>query len=164
MRRFVSSENSARIAGRPYRQVNGEEYAVVTALVLFGAIGKRPFVYPIARPQTNWTEVAMGVIAVACYKPRAGKEAQLSEAVRDHMTVLRGERLIEDRPAIVMKAKDGTIVEIFEWKSDEAIEQAHKNRQVGKLWERFNAACEYVPLASVPECEAMFANFEPVNL
>ena len=54
----------------------------------------------------------MGVFAVACYKPRAGKESMLLDAVRDHMPILRAEGLIEDRPAYVMKAEDGTIVEI----------------------------------------------------
>ena len=35
-------------------------------------------------------------------------------AVRKHMQVLRAEKLVTDRPAYVMRAKDGTIVEVFE--------------------------------------------------
>jgi len=63
-----------------------------------------------------------------------------------------------------MKAEDSTIVEIFEWQSDDAIERAHANPQVKKLWERFYACCDFVPLANLPESKEMFANFEPLNL
>ena len=104
----------------------------------------------------------MGVFAAACYKPRTGKEDVLIGAIRDHMPVLRAEGLIEDRPAYVMKAEDGTIVEIFEWKSDDAIASAHSNPQVKKLWERFFESCDFVPLASLPESKELFANFEPL--
>ncbi len=106
----------------------------------------------------------MAVYSIAAYRPRAGKQALLRECVRDHMSVLRGQKLITQRPAHVMRAKDGTIVEVFEWESDDAIERAHKNPEVQKLWTRFNEACEYVPLASVAECSEMFANFEPLDL
>ena len=106
----------------------------------------------------------MGIFAVACYKPRAGKEAALMDAVRDPMPVLRAEDLIEDRPAYVMKAEDGTVIEIFEWKSDDAIERAHSNPQVKKLWQRFFESCDFVPLATLPESKELFANFEPLGL
>jgi quinol monooxygenase YgiN len=106
----------------------------------------------------------VGVLSIAAYRPRKGKETQLLDAVADHMKVLRAENLVTNRPAHVMRAEDGTIVEVFEWKSDEAIEQAHSNPQVAKLWERFNEACEYVPLATIPECSELFANFEPLDV
>jgi quinol monooxygenase YgiN len=106
----------------------------------------------------------MAVIAIAAYRPRAGKEKELLQAVRDHMPVLRGEHLITNRAPYVMRADDGTIVEVFEWNSDDAIEQAHSNPEVLKLWGRFNAACEYIPLVNLAECKEMFANFEPLDL
>lgn len=106
----------------------------------------------------------MAAISIAAYRPRAGKEQALLQAVRDHIPVLRAERLVTDRAPYVMRAKDGTIVEIFEWNSDDAIEQAHSNPEVHKLWQRFNEACEYVPLVSLLECKEMFANFEPLEL
>jgi len=105
----------------------------------------------------------MPVIAIAAYRPRAGKERELLAAVRDHMPVLRREQLITDRAPYVMRAEDGTIVEIFEWNSDDAIEQAHSNPEVQKLWARFNEACEYIPLVNLAECKEMFANFEPLD-
>lgn len=106
----------------------------------------------------------MGTISIAAYKPRVGKEALLLDAVRDHMPVLRAQGLVTARPALVMRAEDGTIIEVFEWRSDAAIEQAHSNAAVADLWQRFNDACEYVPLATLPECSGMFASFEPLDV
>ncbi len=58
-----------------------------------------------------------------------------------------------------MKAADGTIVEVFEWKSAEAIATAHKNPAVLAMWNRYNEACEIIPLASLDEFKNMFAGF-----
>jgi len=63
----------------------------------------------------------MGSISVACYKPRAGCEEALLELVRNHLPPLRSEGLVTERPSIVMRTADGTIVEVFEWVSQEAI-------------------------------------------
>ena len=45
-----------------------------------------------------------------------------------------------------MRARDGMIIEISEWKSREAIDAAHKNPNVLALWEKFFAVCDCVPL------------------
>jgi hypothetical protein len=63
----------------------------------------------------------MGSISVACYKPRTGKEEALLELVRNHLPPLRAEGLVTDRIPIVMRTESGTIIEIFEWVSKEAI-------------------------------------------
>jgi len=49
---------------------------------------------------------------------------------------------ITDKPGYVMRAGDGTIVEGFEWRSAEAIAQAHNNPAVQALWAEFGAACD----------------------
>jgi len=105
----------------------------------------------------------MGRITIAVYRPIAGKEAELLELIDSHMPILKQEGLITDRKPYVMKAADGTIVEIFEWKSPAAIEAAHKNPQVAKLWERFGAVCEYLPPVKVTEFNNLFSEFEPIN-
>ncbi|HEY6412595.1 MAG TPA: hypothetical protein VIX42_02840 [Edaphobacter sp.] len=58
---------------------------------------------------------------------------------------------------------DGTIVEVFEWKTGGA-ERAHTNPVVLELWKRYAAACDIVPLASLPESSTMFASFTPLAL
>jgi quinol monooxygenase YgiN len=104
----------------------------------------------------------MSQFSIACYRPKPGKEDELLELTRDHVPILRSEGLVTDRPAYAMRAKDGTIVEVFEWKSEEAINNAHTNPEVLKLWQRYGAACDYVPLSTLAEAQEMFAGFEPI--
>jgi hypothetical protein len=106
----------------------------------------------------------MGQITIACYKPKPGKEADLLQIVKEHVSILRGEKLATDRVAHAMKCKDGTIVEVFEWVSVEAIAAAHKNANVLAMWGRFDAACEIVKLVDLPESKEMFAGFEPIEV
>jgi hypothetical protein len=104
----------------------------------------------------------MGSISVACYKPRPGCEEALLELVRNHLPPLRAQGLVTERASIVMRAADGTLVEVFEWVSREAIEGAHKNPVVLDLWKRFEAACWYETPSNLAEFQNMFAHFEPL--
>ena len=70
---------------------------------------------PLGGRRRNEKEIAVAS-SIAAYRPRKGKETQLFDAVTDHMEVLRAENLITNRPAHAMRAEDGTIVEVFEWK------------------------------------------------
>jgi hypothetical protein len=54
-------------------------------------------------------------------------------------------------------------VEVFEW-AEGGVQRAHTNPVVMKLWERYAAACDIVPLTSLPEASTMFASFTPLNL
>jgi hypothetical protein len=103
----------------------------------------------------------VGSISVACYKPRPGCEAALFELVRNHLPPLRAQGLVTDRPSIVMRTADGTIVEVFEWVSQEAIAGAHVNPAVIDLWQRFEAVCTYEIPSNIPEFQKMFSHFEP---
>ena len=105
----------------------------------------------------------MGRCVIVAYRPRPGGESGLAAAVEKHLRVLREERLVTDQPAYVMRAADGTLVEVFEWRSAEAIEQAHGNPAVQALWAEFASVCDYVPLASLSEAQQMFAEFEAVT-
>jgi hypothetical protein len=104
----------------------------------------------------------MGSITIACFKPRPGCEQVLLELVRNHLAPLRAEGLVTDRAPIVMRAADGTIIEVFEWVSQEAIAGAHKNPVVLDLWKKFEAACWYETPANLAEFKNMFAHFEPI--
>jgi hypothetical protein len=104
----------------------------------------------------------MGSISVACYKPRAGCEEALLNLVRNHLPPLRDQGLVTDRSSIVMRTSNGTIVEVFEWVSQEAIAGAHNNPAVLELWKRFETVCTYEIPSNISEFQKMFAHFEPV--
>jgi hypothetical protein len=105
----------------------------------------------------------MGRMVIVAYLPKPGCAAELDALVREHMPCLKALGLVTDRPAQAMRAKDGTVVEVFEWQ-DGAIEAAHSSPRVLELWERFGNTCDYVPLRELPEAEAMFAEFETIAL
>ena len=106
----------------------------------------------------------MGVFAFAAYRPKKGKERLLREVLKDHVPILRKERLVTDRPPYLMRAVDGTFIEVFEWKSAAAIQSAHENAAVQAMWARFEEACTYESLVTLSESKEMFANFESVEL
>jgi len=105
----------------------------------------------------------MGIMVMALFRPKPGMEAELLACMRDHLPVLRGQGLATDRPSVILRAADGTLVEIFEWVSHAAIEAAHANAVVGKLWARYSECCDYVTLGDLAEAKAMFPEFELVT-
>lgn len=105
----------------------------------------------------------MGRIVIAAYRPKSGKREALRRLVLEHVPTLLTEGLVTDRVPIAMEAEDGTIVEVFEWASPAAIEAAHKNPVVGKMWERFGEVCDYIPVAQVPEAGKLFSEFTPIE-
>jgi hypothetical protein len=102
------------------------------------------------------------VMVIVAYRPRPGKEALLLELTRQHLPLLRAQGLATNRPSYAMRAADGTIVEVFEWKSQAAIDAAHANSAVAKMWERYTEACDYIPLKNLKEAGDLFAGFEPL--
>ncbi|SRR5947209_4520911 len=103
-----------------------------------------------------------GIVVIVAYRPKPGKENELVDLVRSRVPTLRKEKLVTDRTPTIMRARDGTIIEVSEWKSQGAIDAAHKNPNVLAMWNQFFTLCDCVPLKSLAEAEEMFAGFEPV--
>lgn len=106
----------------------------------------------------------MGRIVIAAYRPKSGQREALRRLIVDHVATLRSLGLVADREPITMEAEDGTVVEVFEWKSKEAIEAAHGHPAVLEMWERYAEVCDYVPIAQVPEASEPFSEFTPVEV
>lgn len=106
----------------------------------------------------------MGRIVIACYKPKVNKDKELKDLVRDHHKILLSEGLVTERDSIIMEAKDGTIVEVFEWLSQEAIEEAHSNLIVQEMWLKFEELCDLIPVGNIAESSNLFSEFSPINM
>lgn len=102
-------------------------------------------------------------LVIVAYKPKPGKSEALKSIVMNHVPRLAKLGLVTDRKPTVMEAADGTIIEVFEWLSADAIKQAHSNPEVHKMWVEFVEACDCVPLNSLAEAGDMFAGFKPLN-
>ena len=107
--------------------------------------------------------MSTGIVVIVAYRPKPGKEKELLDLVRGRVPTLREENLVTDRVPTIMHARDGTIIEVSEWKSREAIDAAHKNPNVLAMWNKFFAICDCVPLNTLAEAKEMFAGFEPAS-
>jgi quinol monooxygenase YgiN len=107
-------------------------------------------------------ESAMGLISIAAFTPKRGKEAELLKVIDDRLPLLRRLGLATDRAEIRCRSKDRVIISISEWTDQAAIDRAHTTPEVLALWGRFAACCEWVKLTDIAECKADFATFEAI--
>ena len=103
----------------------------------------------------------MADMVIVAYRPKPECEAALAALVADHVPLLRRLGLATDRAALAMRAADGTIVEVFEWRTG-GVQAAHGMPEIGRLWERFAAVSSYVPLNELPEARDLFATLQPL--
>ena len=105
----------------------------------------------------------MGLISIAAFRAKPGKEQDLTQVLADRLPLLRRLGLATDRPETRCRSRDGIIITISEWASAEAIEKAHHTPEVLALWDRFFACCQWVKLQGLHEAAEDFATFEAIN-
>lgn len=106
--------------------------------------------------------MSKAMVVFALYRPHPGKEAELLKLVARHCPTLRKLELITDRAPIVVRAADRTIIEVFEWRSEEIVKRAHEHPEVAAIWEALETVAETTTLASLAEAHEQFSHFEPV--
>jgi quinol monooxygenase YgiN len=104
-----------------------------------------------------------GLMVIVAYRPKRGKGAALLALARGHVAALRRLGLATARKECVMRAADGTVVEVFEWVSRAAVAAAHQHPAVAAIWAEYKEVCDYVPLRQLRETADLFAEFEPVH-
>lgn len=106
----------------------------------------------------------MSIMVIAVYRPKPGKDADLLALMKTHLPILRAEGLVGDAPSLCGKAKDGSFVEVFCWKSQDAIDAAHANPNVLAMWEKYGEVCDFITIGDLDEAKQMFSPFAPVDL
>jgi hypothetical protein len=104
----------------------------------------------------------MGRVVVVCYRPHEGMGEELRALVLTHVPRLREVGLVTDREPIIAAASDGTVLEVFEWASSDAIAAAHEHPAVLPMWAEFDRVCTYVPVAELPGAADLFTELEPL--
>jgi len=56
----------------------------------------------------------MGLISVAAFRPKPGRERELLNVIADRLPLLRRLGLATNREPILMRSRDGTIVQVSE--------------------------------------------------
>jgi hypothetical protein len=103
-------------------------------------------------------------VVFALYRAHEGKDAELEKIIAQHVPTLRRLELITDRPVILVKSKNGTYIEIFEWRTAESAGLAHHHPEVAKVWEAMGKIADLPKLDSLEEIKEQFPHFKPINL
>ena len=99
------------------------------------------------------------VLAFATFKPKSGKEQVLLELVQKHLPILRELELATDKSNYIAQSNDGTIIEVFEWTSLNAIKAAHQHPAIADIWEKMTLIADFVPMNSLTESQKPFPGF-----
>ncbi|MES2427378.1 MAG: hypothetical protein V4560_10415 [Bacteroidota bacterium] len=102
-------------------------------------------------------------VAIVAYKPNPGKEVALRALVKKHLSCLKEAGLVTDKESFILETKDGSIIEVFEWKSKQAMKTAHKHPQVQEMWREYAKVSTYTPLNRLEESGNLFAEFNPLG-
>ena len=101
---------------------------------------------------------------IALYRPKPGGDDALRALVARHVAVLREQGLVTDRPVTWLRStQDGTWLEIFEWRSGEAAQQAHENASVQAIWGAMQEVAEFISLSALAEADRPFPHFLAVD-
>lgn len=103
-------------------------------------------------------------MVITAFRPKPGKAAELDALTREHVPNLRRLGLATDRLTLAMRAEDGTVVEVFEWVSNEAVDEAHKHPEVRKMWHVYDECSDCIKFADLAEAAHMFPGFTPIDL
>jgi hypothetical protein len=103
-----------------------------------------------------------GEVVMAMYRPKAGRDAEVRALIAKHVPALRRLGLATSRPVLLLRASDGTYVEIFEWVPGGA-QRAHESPDVGAIWKAYEPVCDYVSLKDLPDANRPFPHFRPVD-
>ena len=101
----------------------------------------------------------MGIVVTACFEPNEGKTDELLEVLKGHLPLLQAKGLATERDSMTVISLNGTVIEIFEWASEEASHQAHVDEDVQKIWNRLGEIGRYVPIGTLEEAAHPFSGF-----
>ena len=104
----------------------------------------------------------MGILVICSYRPRPGHEEEARALMAGHVPLLREHGLITERAAVQGAAKDGELLEIFEWESIEKSRGAPGIAEIGAHWKAMSAVMDFVPLAQLAEAQHAFAHFSAI--
>ena len=102
-------------------------------------------------------------IVFAMYRPNTGKDAELRALIARHIPALRKLGLVTTRDPTLVRAEDGSYIEIFEWISNEAARKAHEHPEIAEIWEQMGIVGSFGKLRDLPEAGREFPHFEPVT-
>jgi hypothetical protein len=99
-------------------------------------------------------------IALILYSPRKDREQELVEMLQNNIPVMRKLGLVTDREQIIARTKDGSILQVFEWKSEDSQDQAMAHPVCQEMWLKVGNISEFQKPAVLAEFNEVFSMFE----
>jgi hypothetical protein len=97
------------------------------------------------------------------YNPYKGREQELLPAVKaSYIDFMKG-GYVTSEPPKVMKAKDNSIVLIFEWKNEQMKNDALADPVIQKHWMLLSKLCEFARPMNLIEFQEPFSEFETIE-
>lgn len=104
----------------------------------------------------------MSKIAIIVFKPRKDKDQELIELMLENIPILRKLGLVTYREQIIAKAKDGSIVQIFEWVDEDSYERAQALPLVQEIWMKTSKISDFQKPISIDEFQEPLSMFDTV--
>jgi hypothetical protein len=84
---------------------------------------------------------------VVRYTAAPGHADRLRDLVTQHWPTLYAKGLTTDRPAVVIAVnrQPGVLIEVYEWRSPEAVHTAHEHPRVRALWDEMERVGKVEP-------------------
>lgn len=102
----------------------------------------------------------MGRIAIVCYRAKPGMQEALHALCASHYARLYVLGFVTRKLPVFMAARDGSILQVLEWKSQREIDAAREHSAVLELRRGYHAVSELVPLAVLPEAAEPLSLFD----
>lgn len=101
-----------------------------------------------------------GLYVIKTYMPNGGKETELENVLKNHWSILHSSGLTTGQEPLFLRNKDGRILEIFEWKDKESMDEAHAIDTTKQSWNTIMDLATLVPLASLAEANDPYPSFQ----
>ena len=105
----------------------------------------------------------MTELALAGYRPRAGREDELVQVLREDVATFRARGHVTERPAPLVRTENGELLVVLEWSSEHAVDDAHADAEVMAVWERKAELAEYVAPRELAGSDVPFARWSLVD-
>ena len=102
-------------------------------------------------------------ISLAAYRPRPGMEQELLEMFRAEFASLRASGHVTDRPVPICRTDRGEYLAILEWSTDHAVDDAHRDEAVLRIWARKAEIAEYLAPSDLAGSDVPFVSYTKIG-
>lgn len=103
-----------------------------------------------------------GEYVICIYRPKTRSDPAFRKALEEHLDVLdRGGYLASRQHLVMQSEKDGSVLELLEWKTSDAAGKAHDDPSVMAIWGRLSDFADILSLTDLAEAGETFPHFRP---